>query len=125
MIPFKLTQSQKRQIEKAKTEGQQRVVLKLSPTQRTIDENFVADIEDLVHAELGQDLTPSGIAKQLREAREAAGMSLADVANIAGMTRQAILAIESGKNANPKIETIRRIAQAFGLSLRMELVSPK
>jgi transcriptional regulator with XRE-family HTH domain len=37
------------------------------------------------------------------------------------MTRQAVLAIESGKNRNPKIDTLNRIAMALGLKLNLSL----
>jgi DNA-binding XRE family transcriptional regulator len=123
MLPFKLTQSQKRKIQTAKSVGAKRVELKLTASQRELDETFVADVQDLVRAEVIADLSPSSLACQLREAREKAGMSLADVAKVTGMTRQAILAIECGKNANPKIDTIQRIAKAFGLAVRLELVN--
>jgi transcriptional regulator with XRE-family HTH domain len=48
-------------------------------------------------------------------------MSLADVAEQASMTRQAVLAIESGKSSNPKIDTLNRIADALGLKLTLTL----
>jgi transcriptional regulator with XRE-family HTH domain len=48
-------------------------------------------------------------------------MSLADVAEQASMTRHAVLAIESGKNSNPKIDTLNRIAEALGLKLTLSL----
>ncbi len=121
MLPFKLNASQKLRIQKAKADGKPRVVLKLSESQRKIDEEFVVDIKDLIRIELGQETVPTDIAEQLRNAREAAGMSLADVATKADMTRQAVLAIESGKNSNPKIETLQRIAVAVGMNLQLSL----
>lgn len=121
MLPFKLTPSQKRQIEKAKAAGQRRLVLRLTQSQRSIEEEFVADVDDLVREELQQRSEPSDIARQLRLAREAAGMSLADVASKAAMTRQAVLAIESGSNSNPKIETLNRVAEALGMTLNLSL----
>jgi DNA-binding phage protein len=121
MLPFKLTPSQKRQIEKAKAAGQQRLVLRLTESQREIDEEFVADIDDLLREEMEQPSEASDIARQLRVAREAAGMSLADVAEKAAMTRQAVLAIESGKNSNPKIDTLNRVAEALGMKLNLSL----
>jgi DNA-binding phage protein len=121
MLPFKLTPSQKRQIEKAKAAGQQRLVLRLTESQREIDEEFVADIDDLLREEMEQPSEASDIARQLRVAREAAGMSLADVAEKAAMTRQAVLAIESGKNSNPKIDTLNRVAEALGMNLNLSL----
>ena len=121
MLPFKLTPSQKRQIEKAKAVGQQRLVLRLTASQRKIDEEFIADIDDLLREEMEQPSEPADIARQLRVAREAAGMSLADVAKQAAMTRQAVLAIESGKNSNPKVDTLNRVAEALGMKLNLNL----
>lgn len=121
MLPFKLTPSQKRQIEKAKAVGQQRLVLRLNASQRKIDEEFIADIDDLLREEMEQPSEPTDIARQLRVAREAAGMSLADVAKQAAMTRQAVLAIESGKNSNPKVDTLNRVAEALGMKLNLNL----
>lgn len=121
MLPFKLTPSQKRKIEKAKAVGQQRLVLRLTASQRKIDEEFIADIDDLLREEMEQPSEPADIARQLRVAREAAGMSLADVAKQAAMTRQAVLAIESGKNSNPKVDTLNRVAEALGMKLNLNL----
>ncbi len=121
MLPFKLTPSQKRQIEKAKAVGQQRLVLRLTASQRKTDEEFIADIDDLLREEMEQPSELSDIARQLRVARETAGMSLADVAKQAAMTRQAVLAIESGKNSNPKVDTLNRVAEALGMKLNLNL----
>jgi len=123
MLPFKLTAFQKRQLEESKApqKGKNRVVLKLTESQRKLDNAFVADIEDLARIELSRDFEPSDLAGQLRRAREEAGLSLAAVSKRASMTRQAVLAIESGKNANPKIDTLKRIAAALGLSLQLSL----
>jgi DNA-binding XRE family transcriptional regulator len=121
MLPFKLTPSQKQQVAKAKAAGQPRLVLRLTESQRKLDGEFVAEIDDLIREELGQSAEPSDLARQFRVARKAAGMSLADVAEQASMTRQAVLAIESGKNSNPKIDTLNRIATALGLRLNLSL----
>jgi DNA-binding XRE family transcriptional regulator len=123
MLPFKLTASQKRQLEESKApqKGKNRVVLKLTESLRKLDHAFVADIDDLARIELNRDFEPSDLAEQLRRARKEAGLSLAAVSKRASMTRQAVLAIESGKNANPKIDTLKRIAAALGLSLQLSL----
>ena len=62
------------------------------------------------------------MSRSLRAARMAAGMSLAEVAERAGMTKQAVRRIESGVNSNPKIDTLLRIANAVGKSIKIELV---
>ena len=121
MLPFKLTPSQKQQLAKAKVAGQQRLVLRLTESQRKLDGEFVAEVGELIRQELGQPEGPSDLARQFRVARKAAGMSLADVANQAAMTRQAVLAIETGKNSNPKLDTVNRIAKALGMELNLSL----
>jgi DNA-binding XRE family transcriptional regulator len=121
MLPFKLTPSQKQQLAKAKVAGQQRLVLRLTESQRKLDGEFVAEVDELIRQELGQPEGPSDLARQFRVARKAAGMSLADVANQAAMTRQAVLAIETGKNSNPKLDTVNRIAKALGMELNLSL----
>ncbi len=50
----------------------------------------------------------------LREAREAAGLSLGDVANLSGLNRQAITFIERGER-RPTAETFVHLAMALGL----------
>lgn len=121
MLPFKLTPSQKQQLAKAKVAGQQRLVLRLTESQRKLDGEFVAEVDELIRQELGQPEGPSDLARQFRVARKAAGMSLADVAKQAAMTRQAVLAIETGKNSNPKLDTVNRIAKALGMELNLSL----
>jgi transcriptional regulator with XRE-family HTH domain len=64
----------------------------------------------------------SEVARSLRAARIAAGMTLAEVAERAGMTKQAVLRVESGINSNPKVDTLLRIAKAVGKTIKMELV---
>lgn len=60
--------------------------------------------------------------KKLREAREAAGLSLAEMAERTGIDKSALSRLETGGNANPTIETLSRYAAAVGKSLRWTLV---
>ncbi|TWU45478.1 helix-turn-helix protein [Novipirellula aureliae] len=123
MLPFELTVEQKRQIEEAKAKGDRRIVLDLTPEQRKLDKCYVDEIEAQVREELGHPKRPSSeVSRSLRAARLAAGMSLAEVAERAGMTKQAVRRIESGVNSNPKIDTLLRIAKAVGKSIKIELV---
>jgi len=123
MFPFELTPDQKQQLEKAKASGKSRIVLNLTDLQRKIDKAYVDKIDQQVREELGIKHThPHPLAVQLRKARKGAGLSLAEVAKRAEMTKQAILKIESGQNANPKIDTLTRIAKAIGKAIKIELV---
>jgi predicted transcriptional regulator len=51
---------------------------------------------------------------QLKAAREARGLSLADVTRITGMDRSALSKLETGQRANPTVETLVRYAEAVG-----------
>ncbi len=51
---------------------------------------------------------------QLKEAREAKGLSLADVTELTGMDRSALSKLETGQRANPTVDTLVRYAEAVG-----------
>lgn len=51
----------------------------------------------------------------LKKAREAAGLSLTDVAERCGIDRAQLSRIESGQHLNPTIATLQRYARALGL----------
>jgi DNA-binding XRE family transcriptional regulator len=51
---------------------------------------------------------------RLKQEREAAGLSLADVAERTGMDRAAISRLENGHQTNPTIDTLARYAAALG-----------
>ena len=54
---------------------------------------------------------------QLKSAREAKGLSLADLTEITGMDRSALSKLETGQRANPTVETLVRYAEAVGKRL--------
>jgi len=57
------------------------------------------------------------LCEQLKAAREAKGLSLADVSELTGMDRSAISKLESGQRENPTMETLQRYADAVGKHL--------
>jgi DNA-binding XRE family transcriptional regulator len=61
------------------------------------------------------------LLKQLKVAREARGLSLADVAELTGMDRSALSKLETGQRANPTVETLVRYAEAVGKRLEVSL----
>ncbi len=75
---------------------------------------------------LGEYLALRTTLKSLRDAREAAGLSLADVAERTGIDKAALSRLETGGNANPTIETLSRYAAAIGKRVRwtIEDVAP-
>lgn len=58
---------------------------------------------------------------QLKAAREAGNLSLADLAELTGMDRSALSKLETGQRANPTVETLLRYAQAVGKRLVISL----
>jgi ribosome-binding protein aMBF1 (putative translation factor) len=54
-----------------------------------------------------------GFLKQMRELREAAGLSLADMADRTGMDKAFVSRLETGQG-NPTVDTLARYAAALG-----------
>jgi DNA-binding XRE family transcriptional regulator len=59
---------------------------------------------------------------QLKSAREARGLSLADLTKLTGMDPSALSKLENGQRPNPTIETLVRYAEAVGKRLVVSLV---
>ena len=81
------------------------------------------EISDFTVGVLGADVVTSGIKKplwlrlpdRLREVREEANLFQIEVADLAGLSRSIVCALESGEH-RPNAETIERIACALGIS---------
>lgn len=58
---------------------------------------------------------------ELRTAREAAGLSLADVAERSGIDKAALSRLENGVHDNPTVVTLARYAAAIGKKLTWSL----
>ena len=59
----------------------------------------------------------SNITKTLRKLREARGLSQEKLARLADVANNTIIKIEAGKNQNPTLETLKKVAQALGVSV--------
>ena len=57
----------------------------------------------------------------LKAAREAKGLSLADITELTGMDRSALSKLDTGQRANPTVETLVRYAEAVGKRLVVSL----
>src|SRR5687768_17469835 len=66
---------------------------------------------------LGTYLEIQALLHRLKKEREAAGLSLADVAERTGMDRAAISRLENGHQPNPTIDTLARYAAALGKAI--------
>jgi DNA-binding XRE family transcriptional regulator len=58
---------------------------------------------------------------ELRQAREAVGLSLADVSEKSGIDKAALSRLENGITENPTLETLMRYASAVGKQLSWSL----
>lgn len=59
--------------------------------------------------------------QELKAAREAKGLSLADVTDLTGMDRSALSTLETGQRPNPTVDTLVRYAEAVGKRLVVSL----
>src|SRR5215213_9184868 len=58
---------------------------------------------------------PGGFGEQLRQYREARGLSQQELAERAALTANGIGALERGERRRPYPDTVRRLAEALGL----------
>src|SRR5258707_1119851 len=69
----------------------------------------------------GQDLMNrkelSGLGKRLKEVREAAGLSQQALAVRAGLSISVVSRLEQGAQDNPRLHTIKAIADALGVTV--------
>jgi len=59
----------------------------------------------------------SNIANNLRKLRKAKGLSQERLARLANVANNTIVKIEAGKNKNPTLETLRKVAKALDISV--------
>ena len=59
----------------------------------------------------------SNIQKTLRKLREAKGLSQEKLARLANVANNTIIKIEAGKNQNPTLATLKKIAGALDVSI--------
>ncbi len=91
---------------------------------KAIRERVAEEVPDLVrrHEERTAALdNVQELVKQLKAAREAEGLSLADMTERTGMDRSALSRLETGQRTNPTVETLVRYAEAVGKHLVVAL----
>lgn len=59
----------------------------------------------------------SNISKNLRKLREAKELSQEKLARLSDVANNTIVKIEAGKNQNPTLNTLKKIAKALSVSL--------
>ncbi|HKD35917.1 MAG TPA: helix-turn-helix transcriptional regulator [Pirellulales bacterium] len=91
---------------------------------KRVREQIAGELPDLIgrHQERMASLDQlQQLLVQLKSAREARGLSLADMTELTGMDRSAISKLETGQRANPTVETLVRYAEAVGKRLVVSL----
>jgi ribosome-binding protein aMBF1 (putative translation factor) len=101
---------------------------KLTPEEsakyKRIREQVAAELPELVarhHERMAVLEDLQAVVLQLKSAREAQGMSLADLTKRTGMDRSALSKLETGQRPNPTVETLARYAEAVGKRLTISL----
>ena len=59
----------------------------------------------------------SNISKNLRKLRETNGLSQEKLARLSDVANNTMVKIEAGKNQNPTLDTLKKIAKALGISI--------
>jgi DNA-binding XRE family transcriptional regulator len=91
---------------------------------RKIREQVAEELPDLIgrhHERLAILDQLEALFRQLKAAREAQGLSLADLTERTGMDRSALSKLETGQRPNPTVETLVRYAEAVGKRLVVSL----
>ena len=91
---------------------------------KEIRAQVAAELPDLIarhHERMATRDQWQDLLKQLKAAREARGLSLADLTELTGMDRSALSKLETGQRANPTVATLVRYAEAVGKRLVVSL----
>jgi ribosome-binding protein aMBF1 (putative translation factor) len=91
---------------------------------KAIREQVAEELPDLIarhHERMATLDQLHELLRQLKAAREAKGLSLADLTELTGMDRSAISKLETGQRANPTVDTLVRYAKAVGKRLVVSL----
>lgn len=97
---------------------------RLAKERQKIMAEFPSDQEipdDLPHWRMGSVLMFLNFIRSLRVAREAAGLSLTDVARRSGIAKAALSRLETGRQKNPTVDTLIRYADTIGHEIDWQL----
>jgi DNA-binding XRE family transcriptional regulator len=95
---------------------------------RAIREQVASEVPELVgrhHLRTASLDQLQELLMQLKAAREAKGLSLADLTELTGMDRSALSKLETGGRPNPTVETLVRYAEAVGKRLVVTLADAR
>ena len=61
--------------------------------------------------------TSQNLANNIKKLREAKGLSQEKLARLADIANNTLIKMESGENQNPTLDTLKKVAKAFGVSV--------
>ena len=91
---------------------------------KAIREKIAEELPELVarhHERTARLDSLDELLQQLKDARLAKGLTLADLTDLTGMDSSALSKFETGQRANPTVETLVRYAEAVGKRLVVTL----
>ncbi|MFV2068569.1 MAG: helix-turn-helix domain-containing protein [Pirellulales bacterium] len=132
MASITLTAKQEKAIQQARASGKRRVVMELTDEQRAAVKKAAVEVEaerEEITRKARQALAEQRaceaellkVAYLLAAAREQCAISLSELAERTGITRQALSRIERGEHTNPTFSTLQRIASALGKKVIIQL----
>jgi len=102
----------------------QRLTPEEAANYKAVRKQVAEELPDLIarhHERMATFDELQGLLVQLKAAREAKGLSLANLTELTGMDRSALSKLETGQRANPSVETLVRYAEAVGKRLVVSL----
>ena len=61
--------------------------------------------------------TSQNLANNIKKLREAKGLSQEKLARLADVANNTLIKMESGENQNPTLNSLKKVAKAFGVSV--------
>ena len=61
--------------------------------------------------------TSQNLANNIKKLREAKGLSQEKLARLADVANNTLIKMESGENKNPTLDTLKKVAKAFAVSV--------
>lgn len=61
--------------------------------------------------------TSQNLANNIKKLRKAKGLSQEKLARLADVANNTLIKMESGENKNPTLDTLKKVAKAFGVSV--------
>ncbi len=118
-MPIRRIKSSPRTPEEVADEERAREKFRHRPSLEILTQNGEIDPERIQTLAAEESLLKGLV--ELRQVREARGLSLSEISRKSGIDLASLSRLEGGKNPNPTFETLSRYADALGLRLELSL----